>query len=67
MRISKLSLAYAMLKAGVDSSKRLAELAGVSVNTISRILNGGTAKVATIRKIASALNVDPLKLLEEEK
>lgn len=63
MRMNKLKLSYAMLKAGVDSSKRLAELAGISVNTISRILNGGSAKVATVRKIAKALNVDPIELL----
>ncbi|WP_283608353.1 helix-turn-helix domain-containing protein [Faecalispora anaeroviscerum] len=66
MRIDKLKLAYAMLKAGIDSSKKLAEVAQVSVNTISRILNGGSAKVPTVRKIAAALNVDPMELIERE-
>lgn len=65
MRISKNKLGLSMLNAGVDSIKDLAEASGVSINTISRSNNGGTVKLATLRKLAMALNVDPSELLEE--
>ena len=65
MRISKTKLSCAMLNAGVDSSKALAGKAGVSVNTISRILNGGSATVPTVRKLAEALGCNPEELLQE--
>lgn len=65
MRISKNKLGLAMLNAGVDSIRDLAAASGVSINTISRSNNGGTVKLATLRRIAAALNVDPSELLEE--
>jgi DNA-binding Xre family transcriptional regulator len=65
MRISKNKLGLSMLNSGVDSIKDLAEASGVSINTISRCNNGGTVKLATLRKLAMALNVDPSELLEE--
>ena len=65
MRISKSKLALAMLNAGITSIKELAKVSGVSINTISRSNNGGTVKLATLRKLATALNVDPSELLEE--
>lgn len=65
MRISKNKLGLSMLNAGVDSIKDLAEASGVSINTISRSNNGGTVKLATLRKLATALNADPSELLEE--
>lgn len=65
MRISKNKLGLSMLNSGVDSIKDLAEASGVSINTISRCNNGGTVKLATLRKLATALNVDPSELLEE--
>jgi transcriptional regulator with XRE-family HTH domain len=43
----------------------LAELAGVSKNTISNIENGnGTAYPSTIRKLATALGVEPSELVK---
>lgn len=48
-RINKGKLSVAMLNAGVDTSKRLAELSGVSVNTISRLNNGGSVKLPTLQ------------------
>ena len=66
MRVSKNKLSLAMLKAEIDSSKHLAELSGVSVNTISRINNGSSAKLPTVRKLAKTLNVDPSELIEQE-
>ena len=65
MRISLSKLAIAMVHAGVDTSQALAERAGISCNTISRIRNGGSAKVPTIRKIAAALGVDPAEIIDK--
>lgn len=57
-------MGLAMLNAGVDSIRDLANLSGVSINTISRSNNGGTVKLATLRRLAAALNVEPAELLE---
>lgn len=65
-KVSKRNLGVAKLNAGVKSDKDLALLAGVSVNTISRINNGGRATLATLGRIAKALGVDPAELLKEE-
>lgn len=65
-RINKGNLALAMLNAGIDSSKQLVKLSGVSVNTLSRLNNGGAAKIATVRRLADALNVNPADLIELE-
>lgn len=54
-----------MLNAKVKSSRDLAVLAGVSVNTVSRINNGGRATLATAQALARALGVTPAELLEE--
>lgn len=66
MKISISKLSVAMVNAGIDSSKRLAEVAGVSVNTISRLRNGGSAKITTLRRLAEALGVSPSDILEGE-
>lgn len=66
MRISKNKLALAMLNAGVESIRALAAVSGVSINTISRCNNGGAVKLSTLRRLAAALKVDPVELLEEE-
>jgi len=63
-KLSKNKLGIAMLNAKVKSARDLAVLAGVSVNTISRLNNGGTVKLSTLRRIAAALKVDPAELLE---
>jgi transcriptional regulator with XRE-family HTH domain len=65
MRINKNKFGIAMLNAGITSIKELAAVSGVSINTISRSNNGGTVKLATLRRIATALKVDPAELLEE--
>lgn len=64
--VSKKGLGVAMLAAGVESAKQLAALSGVSVNTISRLNNGGSVKLATIQALAKALNVNPSDLLDDE-
>ena len=53
-----------MLNAGVGSSKDLAALSGVSVNTISRLNNGGSVKLPTLQAMAAALKCDPADILE---
>lgn len=65
MKISKNKLALAMLNAGIESIRDLAEASGVSINTISRSNNGGTVKLGTLRRLAAALNVSPAELMEE--
>ena len=55
-RINKGKLSVAMLNAGVDTSKRLAELSGVSVNTISRLNNGGSVKLPTLQAMALGIS-----------
>ena len=64
-KISVAKLSAAMVRAGIESSKRLAEVSGVSVNTISRMRNGGSVKLPTLRLLSTALGVDPVELLEE--
>ena len=64
MKVSREKLSLAMLNAGIDTSKRLAEVSGVGTNTISRINGGFEAKVPTVRKLADALGVNPADILE---
>lgn len=64
-KVSKKNLGVAKINARVKADKDLALLAGVSVNTISRINNGGRATLATVQALAAALNVKPAELLEE--
>ena len=64
-RISKSKLSLAMLNAGLGSAKELAQMSGVSVNTISRSMNGGSVKLLTIGTLAKALNVNPMDLAED--
>lgn len=64
MKISITKLAIAMVNADVGSSKALAALSGVSVNTISRLRNGGSVKLPTLKRLADALNVSPADLIE---
>ena len=64
-RVNRKVLSLKMLEAGIDSAKELAAVSGVSVNTISRSNNGGSMKLATLRRLAAALNCKPADLLEE--
>lgn len=65
VKISVAKLSVAMLKAGIESSRRLAEVTGLSANTISRFRNGGSVKLPTLRRLAEALGCDPSDLIEE--
>ena len=44
-----------MVKAGIASYKELSALSGVCANTISRLNNGGSAHLATLRRLAAVL------------
>lgn len=54
-----------MAEAGIGSYRELAARTGVSVNTISRLNNGGSAQFVTLQALAGALNCEPADLLEE--
>lgn len=64
-KISKNALGISMLRAGVNSYKNLAERAGVSVNTVSRLINGGSASLPTLRALGDALGIDPADIIEK--
>ena len=66
MRISISKLSVAMIRAGIGTSRKLAEASGVSVNTISRLHNGGSVKLPTLQRLSEALHIDPAELIEEE-
>ena len=55
-----------MLNADIGTSKQLAKVSGVSVNTISRLRNGGSITLLTLKRLANALNVEPSEIIEEE-
>jgi DNA-binding XRE family transcriptional regulator len=44
----------------------LADRAGVTVGTVIRLEQGGPANLATVRRLAEALNVDPTELTRPE-
>lgn len=66
MKINIRKIVEAMANAGIDSYKALATAAGVSVNTVSRLCNGGSAKVPTLRALASALGVSVSDIIAKE-
>lgn len=66
-KISKSKMNQIMLQSDISSGKELANLANLSVNTLSHLNNGGSAKLPTIRALAEALNCDPADLIEEVK
>ena len=46
--------------------RRLQELTGISKATLSAVKNGKTCSFATAAKIAKALDVDVMELIEQE-
>ena len=64
MKISVKKIVAAMAAMGIDSYKALAAASGISVNTISRLCNGGSAMVPTLRAIAEALGVSVADIIE---
>ncbi len=66
MKVSIPKLSVAMIHADIGTAKQLAEVSGVSVNTISRMHNGGSVKLPTLQRLAKALGVDPAELIADE-
>lgn len=66
MQIDKKLLGLAMLRAGVKSGRELADLAGLSESTVSRMNNGGKVSQMTLERLAEALDVEPEELLAGE-
>ncbi len=64
MDIDVVKLSLLMAYSGIDTAKQLAGLSGVSENTISRIKNGGTAKISTVVRLSEALGCDPKELVK---
>ncbi len=56
----------ALRRKRVLTLRELAEVAGISKDTISRVEREGTAYPSTIRKLAKALDVEPSELVAEE-
>ena len=67
VKISITKLSVAMIRSNIESGKQLAKASGVSVNTISRLRNGGSAKLPTLQRLSAALGVDPADIIEEER
>lgn len=63
-KLNKKLLGIAMLNAGIKSAKELAALANISPNTVSRLNNGGSVKLATVIALAKALGVEPEEILQ---
>jgi DNA-binding XRE family transcriptional regulator len=49
------------------SQERLADISGLSLRTIQRIENGGNASLESSLAIATAFNISPAELLDDEK
>jgi predicted transcriptional regulator len=45
--------------------RELAELASVSINTVQRLEAGGEARLSTVRRLATALEIEPSVLMHE--
>lgn len=66
MRICVKKLSCAMIRKGIRSAKELSEKSGLSVNTLSRIKNGGRAALQTVQRLAEALEVTPEDIIADE-
>lgn len=49
------------------SQEQLSEVCGLSLRTIQRLENGGTASIESIRALAAAFDIDPNELILSEK
>lgn len=63
MRINSIKLVTEMMKRGVNQ-KELAEMSGVSRVTVGYVKNGKSCSKETLGRIAKALGVDPVELID---
>lgn len=66
MRLSKESVLIFMARLCINR-KQLAELAGVSRQTVSSAISGRECNPVLVGKIATALKVDVIEILEQKK
>ena len=65
MKINKKALSLAMARACLNR-RELAEKAGVSEPTLQGVITRRSVRPATLGKVARALGVDPLEIMEQE-
>ena len=65
MKANKKALLLAVARACVGR-KEISEKAGMPEMTVKNVLDGRSVKPATLGKVARALGVDPLEIMEQE-
>ena len=65
MRIDRVKLIAEMARQEIKSQE-LAEKAGMPEPTLQGLINHRSVKPATLGKVARALGVDPLEIMEQE-
>lgn len=65
MKANKKALLLAMARACVGR-KEISEKAGMPEMTVKNVLDGRSVRPATLGKVARALGVDPLEIMEKE-
>ena len=65
MKVNKKALLLAMARACVGR-KEISEKAGMPEMTVKNVLDGRSVRPATLGKVARALGVDPLEIMEQE-
>ena len=65
MKANKKALLLAMARACVGR-KEIFEKAGMPEMTVKNVLDGRSVRPATLGKVARALGVDPLEIMEQE-
>lgn len=65
MKANKKALQLAMARACVGR-KEISEKAGMPEMTVKNVLDGRSVRPATLGKVARALGVDPLEIMEQE-
>ncbi len=65
MKANKKALLLAMARACVGR-KEISEKAGMPEMTVKNVLDGRSVRPATLGKVARALGVDPLEIMQQE-
>lgn len=65
MKANKKALQLAMARACLNR-RELAEKAGIPESTLQGVINRCSVRPATLGKVARALGVDPLEIMEQE-
>lgn len=65
MKANKKALQLAMARACVGR-KEISEKAGMPEMTVKNVLDGRSVRPATLGKVARALGVDPLEIMQQE-